>query len=128
MSELKPCPFCGCSMRLESNRDWHRIVGDHALECAFTDSETMVVPATKSSVILLSPTGTPSRTRRSCSGKRGSAAEHRAGVQAGKRLELRKRSSRDERSYDTREEDDRNREPTPRPAERAGWTKLSSFP
>ncbi|HFQ7428445.1 TPA: Lar family restriction alleviation protein [Pseudomonas aeruginosa] len=47
MSELKPCPFCGCSMRLESNRDWHRIVGDHALECAFTDSETMVVPATK---------------------------------------------------------------------------------
>ncbi|MFG8593260.1 Lar family restriction alleviation protein [Pseudomonas aeruginosa] len=47
MSELKPCPFCGCSMHLESNRDWHRIVGDHALECAFTDSETMVVPATK---------------------------------------------------------------------------------
>lgn len=47
MSELKSCPFCGCSMRLESNRDWHRIVGDHALECAFTDSETMVVPATK---------------------------------------------------------------------------------
>ncbi|MGP8812090.1 Lar family restriction alleviation protein [Pseudomonas aeruginosa] len=45
--ELKPCPFCGCSMRLESNRDWHRIVGDHALECAFSDSETMVVPATK---------------------------------------------------------------------------------
>lgn len=34
-------------MHLESNRDWHRIVGDHALECAFTDSETMVVPATK---------------------------------------------------------------------------------
>ncbi|HFH2600215.1 Lar family restriction alleviation protein [Pseudomonas aeruginosa] len=47
MSELKPCPFCGCSMHLESNRDWHRIVGDHALECVFTDSETMVVPATK---------------------------------------------------------------------------------
>ncbi len=45
--ELKPCPFCGCSMRLESNRDWHRIVGDHALECAFSDSETMMVPATK---------------------------------------------------------------------------------
>lgn len=47
MSELKPCPFCGCSMHLESNRDWHMIVGDHALECAFTDSETMMVPATK---------------------------------------------------------------------------------
>lgn len=47
MSELKPCPFCGCSMRLESNRDWHRILGDHALECVFLDSETVVVPATK---------------------------------------------------------------------------------
>ncbi|HFL2728915.1 TPA: Lar family restriction alleviation protein [Pseudomonas aeruginosa] len=47
MSELKPCPFCGCSMHLESNRDWHRIVGDHALECVFLDSETVVVPATK---------------------------------------------------------------------------------
>ncbi|HIE1382682.1 TPA: Lar family restriction alleviation protein [Pseudomonas aeruginosa] len=47
MSELKPCPFCGCSMRLESNRDWHRIIGDHALECVFLDSETVVVPATK---------------------------------------------------------------------------------
>lgn len=45
--ELKPCPFCGCSMRLESNRDWHRILGDHALECVFLDSETVVVPATK---------------------------------------------------------------------------------
>lgn len=34
-------------MRLESNRDWHRILGDHALECVFLDSETVVVPATK---------------------------------------------------------------------------------
>ncbi|MEZ6728119.1 hypothetical protein [Pseudomonas aeruginosa] len=34
-------------MRLESNRDWHRIIGDHALECVFLDSETVVVPATK---------------------------------------------------------------------------------
>ncbi|MBG4888329.1 Lar family restriction alleviation protein [Pseudomonas aeruginosa] len=44
MSELKPCPFCGCSMHLESNRDWHRIVGDHSAECVFLDSETMMVP------------------------------------------------------------------------------------
>ncbi|RUF31670.1 hypothetical protein IPC1132_11005 [Pseudomonas aeruginosa] len=42
--ELKPCPFCGCSMRLESNHDWHRIVGDHSAECVFLDSETMMVP------------------------------------------------------------------------------------
>lgn len=45
--ELKPCPFCGCSMRLASNHDWHRIVGDHSAECVFLDSETMMVPATK---------------------------------------------------------------------------------
>ncbi len=42
--ELKPCPFCGCSMRLESNHDWHRIVGDHSAECVFLDSETMMIP------------------------------------------------------------------------------------
>ncbi|HBN8363683.1 Lar family restriction alleviation protein [Pseudomonas aeruginosa] len=42
--ELKPCPFCGCSMRMESNHDWHRIVGDHSAECVFLDSETMMVP------------------------------------------------------------------------------------
>ncbi|HBO5046948.1 hypothetical protein FNL66_33455 [Pseudomonas aeruginosa] len=42
--ELKPCPFCGCSMRLVSNHDWHRILGDHSAECVFLDSETMMVP------------------------------------------------------------------------------------
>ncbi|MFU4060415.1 Lar family restriction alleviation protein [Pseudomonas aeruginosa] len=41
---LRPCPFCGCSMRLVSNHDWHRIVGDHSAECVFLDSETMMVP------------------------------------------------------------------------------------
>lgn len=45
-SELRPCPFCSAAMRVESNRDWHRVMGDHAEECVFTDSETMMVPAT----------------------------------------------------------------------------------
>ncbi|KSH03785.2 hypothetical protein AO968_07935 [Pseudomonas aeruginosa] len=31
-------------MRLVSNHDWHRIVGDHSAECVFLDSETMMVP------------------------------------------------------------------------------------
>lgn len=46
MLELKPCPFCGCAMRLQSNHDWHRVMGDHAEECVFMDNETMMVPAT----------------------------------------------------------------------------------
>ncbi|MEN5225561.1 hypothetical protein ABE561_12375 [Pseudomonas asiatica] len=46
VSELLPCPFCNAAMHVESNRDWHRAIGDHADECVFTDSETMMVPAT----------------------------------------------------------------------------------
>jgi hypothetical protein len=44
--ELKPCPFCNCKMALESNRDWHRIVGEHDEECMFLERETCMVPAT----------------------------------------------------------------------------------
>lgn len=29
-AELKPCPFCGGEMFIRSNRDWHRLVGEHA--------------------------------------------------------------------------------------------------
>lgn len=43
---LRPCPFCGCAMAIESNRDWHRIVGDHDEECMFVERETCMVPAT----------------------------------------------------------------------------------
>lgn len=50
---LKPCPFCGCSMRIVSNRDWHRLFGDHGKKCVFTDNETMVVPASDDQLLLL---------------------------------------------------------------------------
>jgi hypothetical protein len=46
-AELKPCPFCGCAMRIESNRDWHRLKGDHGDECIFdADTEIGTMPAT----------------------------------------------------------------------------------
>lgn len=35
--ELKLCPFCGCSIRLESNHDWHRLQGDHDDACPFSN-------------------------------------------------------------------------------------------
>lgn len=44
--ELKPCPFCGCHMRMWSNRDWHRITGEHDEQCVFLEEETILVPAT----------------------------------------------------------------------------------
>ena len=44
--ELKACPFCGIAARLESNRDWHRIIVDHDEQCAFLDPEVVMVPAT----------------------------------------------------------------------------------
>lgn len=43
--ELKCCPFCGCSMSVRSNRDWHRIIGDHDEQCVFMEAETMMVSA-----------------------------------------------------------------------------------
>lgn len=48
MPELLNCPFCGCAMRIESNRDWHRLKGDHSEECIFdADSEIGTMPATE---------------------------------------------------------------------------------
>lgn len=43
----RPCPFCGCQMRIRSNRDWHHLEGDHDGHCVFSeDDPTMSVPAT----------------------------------------------------------------------------------
>lgn len=51
---LKACPFCKCAMRIESNRDWHRIFGDHTEACLFDeDVEQMMVPATPEQLALL---------------------------------------------------------------------------
>jgi hypothetical protein len=42
-----PCVFCGCTMRIFSNRDWHHLQGDHEDDCPFDgDEDTMCVPAT----------------------------------------------------------------------------------
>ena len=40
-------------MRIQSNRDWHRLVGEHDEKCVFTDSETMMVPATNEQLALV---------------------------------------------------------------------------
>lgn len=39
MAELKPCPFCGCAMRVHSNREWHYAVGQHDDGCLLVDSD-----------------------------------------------------------------------------------------
>ena len=45
--ELLNCPFCGGSMRIVSNRDWHKLCGDHAADCFIVDQDVHdMVPAT----------------------------------------------------------------------------------
>ncbi|ESH90753.1 hypothetical protein B551_0222545 [Cupriavidus sp. HPC(L)] len=39
MAELQPCPFCGCAMRVHSNREWHYAVGQHDDGCLLVDSD-----------------------------------------------------------------------------------------
>lgn len=39
MRELKACPFCNARSRIESNRDWHRLVADHDDDCIIKDYE-----------------------------------------------------------------------------------------
>lgn len=53
-NQLLPCPFCGCELRLESNRDWHRLQGDHGTGCPFEGrDETLMSPATDEQLALL---------------------------------------------------------------------------
>lgn len=51
--ELLPCPFCGAAMSIESNRDWHRLIGEHSEKCVFVDPETMMVPARDDQLALI---------------------------------------------------------------------------
>ncbi len=46
MAELLNCPFCGCVMAAQSNRDWHHIVGQHEDGCVFDGGDPPItVPA-----------------------------------------------------------------------------------
>lgn len=42
---LEPCPFCGVNVQIQSNRDWHKLVGAHAEDCVFDDDYSFMVPA-----------------------------------------------------------------------------------
>lgn len=51
--ELLPCPFCGCAVEVKSNRDWHRISGNHTEECLFHECvDFVMVPATDDQRVL----------------------------------------------------------------------------
>jgi hypothetical protein len=45
LDDLKACPFCGARVDFVSNRDWHRIQGDHSENCPLVDYE-FAAPAT----------------------------------------------------------------------------------
>jgi hypothetical protein len=46
LNDLLSCPFCDVKMRVESNRDWHRLKGDHDDECIWdTDEDVLMVSA-----------------------------------------------------------------------------------
>lgn len=46
LAPLLGCPFCGGAMTVQSNRDWHRIVGQHDEQCPFDVGDPAItVPA-----------------------------------------------------------------------------------
>jgi hypothetical protein len=52
--ELKPCPFCGGRAHIDSNRDWHRLRGEHTSKCVFDHYEEMATaPATAEGLVWL---------------------------------------------------------------------------
>lgn len=45
MSDLKPCPFCGCpAFIIPVARDWWRLRADHHEECIFPEDHQIDVP------------------------------------------------------------------------------------
>jgi hypothetical protein len=49
---LAHCPFCTCEMRIQSNHDWHRLMGDHDEDCIFdADDAVEMVPASEDALI-----------------------------------------------------------------------------
>lgn len=43
---LSPCPFCGAAVRIISNHEYHKLVGQHKELCLFDDDYLTLVPAT----------------------------------------------------------------------------------
>lgn len=44
---LEPCPFCGCEVQLQSNKDWVYLSGKHSGFCFFNEGkdQRLCVPA-----------------------------------------------------------------------------------
>lgn len=45
-TDLDPCPFCGAEVRIISNHEYHKLVGQHKETCLFDDDYVTLVPAT----------------------------------------------------------------------------------
>lgn len=50
---LDDCPFCGCEMRIESNRDWHKLKGEHGEDCYFDEDHEAAYLATEDGLLEL---------------------------------------------------------------------------
>ncbi len=49
-AQLLPCPFCAGPVRITSNRDWHKLTGDHTPDCVFDEDYVTMVPANNDSL------------------------------------------------------------------------------